>query len=389
MSPLLRPLLGIELTHESARAVAISPLSGAVVGFAEVAFDPANPAAAVRALRATLGDTGSISLAVGYAYLHLNAVRLPPVPSNERAAILALEPDRFFPVSGSVAVGLIGEGLASATDAAALERWCAAFAEWGAVHAVLAAPSAAAVALAGLSDGSGVFAVPDELSVGESAVVEIRDGRLVGARRVPAAVSLVTTPMPHPRGVDPRFAVAAGAAFGASLPLHEQLLSTSLRARLSADRTRRTSYSWLLVAASLLFVLWSFDHGREQTLRQLQVSVTQLTDSAAGALALQSRLGTLTRATPATNASGANDPIQVLAVLSDRLPRDATVLALAANGDVWHLDGRAGSAAAIVPALDADPRVADVRLAGPTTRFTENGRTYESFSIALRARSSP
>ena len=389
MSPMLRPLLGIALTNDSARAIAVSPLSGAVVGFAEVPFDTANPAAAVVALREQLGETGSISLAIGYAYLYLNAVRLPPVSAGEQAAILALEPDRFFPVSGSVAVGLIGDGLASATDAGALERWVSAFAQWGEVHAVVAAPSAAAIALARLSAGSGVFAVPNELPAGESAVVEIRDGRLTGARRVPAAVSLVSTPMPHPHGVDARFAVALGAVFGSSLPLHEQLLSAPLRARLSNHRARRTLTSWLVVAASLLFALWSFDHARERTLRQLQQSVTQLTDSAGGALALQSRLATLARVTPAANAPTATNPIEVLAALSERLPRDATVLALAANGDVWHLDGRAGSAAAIVPALDADARVADVRLAGPTTRFTENGRTFESFSIAFRARPSP
>ena len=389
MSPMLRPLLGIALTNDSARAIAVSPLSGAMVGLAEVPFDTANPAAAVVALREQLGETGSISLAIGYAYLYLNAVRLPPVSAGEQAAILALEPDRFFPVSGSVAVGLVGDGLASATDAGALERWVSAFAQWGEVHAVVAAPSAAAIALARLSAGSGVFAVPNELPAGESAVVEIRDGHLTGARRVPAAVSLVSTPMPHPHGVDARFAVALGAVFGSSLPLHEQLLSAPLRARLSNHRARRTLTSWLVVAASLLFALWSFDHARERTLRQLQQSVTQLTDSAGGALALQSRLATLARVTPAANAPTATNPIEVLAALSERLPRDATVLALAANGDVWHLDGRAGSAAAIVPALDADARVADVRLAGPTTRFTENGRTFESFSIAFRARPSP
>ncbi len=386
MSPLLRPLLGIALTHDSARAVAVSPFSGAVIGFVEVAFDSANPAAAVTALREELGETGSISLAVGYAYLYLNAVRLPPVSASERASILALEPERFFPVSGSVAVALVGEGLACATDAGALERWVSAFAQWGEVHTVVTAPSAAAIALAGRAKGSGVFAVPNELSAGESALVEIRDGRLASARRVPAAVPSNSTPMPHPRGLDPRFAVALGAAFGSSLPLHEQLLSTPLRARLSSQRARRTLSSWLMVAASLLFVLWSFDHARERTLRQLQQSVIQLTDSASGALALQARLATLARVTPTASASGATDPIQVLAVLSERLPRDATVLALAANGDVWHLDGRAGSAAAIVPALDADARVADVRLAGPTTRFSENGRTFESFSLAFRAR---
>ena len=389
MSPMLRPLLGIAITHDAARAVAVSPLSGAVVGFAEVACDPANPAAAVIALREQLGETGSISLAVGYAWLYLNAVRLPPVSAGERASILALEPERFFPVSGPAAVALVGDGLACAADAGALERWVSAFAQWGEVHAVVAAPGAAAITLARLSAGSGVFAVPHELPAGETAVVEIRDGRLTGARRVPAAVSLVSTPMPHPHGVDARFAVALGAVFGSSLPLHEQLLSAPLRARLSSQRARRSFTSWLVVAASLLFALWGFDHARERTLRQLQQAVRQLTDSAGGALALQSRLATLARVTPDANASTATDPIQVLAALSERLPRDATVLALAANGDVWHLDGRAGSAAAIVPALDADARVADVRLAGPTTRFTENGRTFESFSIAFHARPSP
>ena len=90
----------------------------------------------------------------------------------------------------------------------------------------------------------------------------------------------------------------------------------------------------------------------------------------------------------------AADPLAVLAALSARLPRDATVLDLTAAGGEWRIEGRAANAAAVVPALDGDPRgagprLADVHLAGPTTRFTEGRRAYESFSVAFRVGVAP
>ncbi len=382
----LRPVAGVELTGDAARAVARS-WRGSVIGMAEVPFDPARPADAVTALRAQLGEVSSISLAVGYAHLHVKAVRLPPVSQAQAVAILALEPDRFFPVSAATAIALAAPELACAADAASLERWVAAFDTWARVAAVHAAPAAAARALADGATEHAAIEIPGELEEGETALVEMDRGRLAGARRVPAGVIVATAPMPVLLGVPPRFAVAAGAALGAAAPLHDQLLSPPLRMAFGRDRARRTARATAALAMAMIFAVWALDHARARTLERTVLTIAQLADSAAPALALAGRLSALAREAQTSRASlaGPPDPLQVLAALSERLPREATVLALAADGDLWHLDGRTSNAAAIVPALDADPRLADVQLAGPTTRFTEGSRAYESFSVSFRA----
>jgi hypothetical protein len=76
----------------------------------------------------------------------------------------------------------------------------------------------------------------------------------------------------------------------------------------------------------------------------------------------------------------------VIAALGERLPRDVTVLNARAIGDEWRIDGTATNAAAILPALDGDPRFVDARFLAATSRFREGGKTYESFSLAFRAK---
>ena len=80
------------------------------------------------------------------------------------------------------------------------------------------------------------------------------------------------------------------------------------------------------------------------------------------------------------------DPLRVLAALGERLPRDVTVLNARAIGDEWRIDGTATNAAAILPALDGDPRFVDARFLAATARYREGGKTYESFSLAFRAK---
>jgi len=382
---LLRPTVGVALTADAARAVALSPL-GTVRGTAETPFDPARPERSVTALRAALGDAGAVALAVGWAHLHVAAVRLPPVSPAERLAILALETDRFFPIAGPAAVAL-ADDTAFAADAAAVERWVDAFAVWAPVAAVHAAP--VAVARAARTDGT--FVVPDESDAGETAVVEIARGALAGARRAPAGVGVSAPPLPNVGGLEPRYAAALGTALGSDAAPHDQLLTPPLARRVRADRALRTATAAAACAAALLFALWSADHARERTLARTEAAVTRLADSAKTAVTLAARLTALDRELQAAGAATAGrgaalDPLATLAALSARLPRDATVLDLAATADGWRLDGRAANAAAVVPALDGDPHFADVHLAGPTTRFTEGRRAYESFSVAFRTR---
>jgi hypothetical protein len=76
-----------------------------------------------------------------------------------------------------------------------------------------------------------------------------------------------------------------------------------------------------------------------------------------------------------------------LAALGRRLPPDAVVQGLRADGDTWQVDGVARDAAAVVPALDADPRFVDVRSAAPSSRVEGAGGARETFSVAFRAAS--
>jgi hypothetical protein len=375
-------VLGVELTADTARAVLETGGSGRVV---EVPFDSARPELAVATLREAYGRVGAVALAVGYAHLYVTAPRLPPVAPAQRVAILALEPDRFFPVSGPAAVALAGD-TAFAADAAAVERWVAAFSAWTRVAAVHAAP----VAIAHAVDEEGTFVVPDEMD-GETAVVVLargtRTGALAGARRVPAGVAVDAPPLPPPaRGLPPRLAAAVGAARWADAAPHDQLLTPTLAARARAERTRRTATAAAACAAALLFALWGADQARERTLARTEAAVARAADSARTARDLFGRLTALDRGLAAAQGAGrsALDPLAVLAALSARLPRDATVLNLTAAGDEWRIEGRAANAAAVVPALDRDPHLSDVHLAGPTTRFTEGRRAYESFSVAFR-----
>ncbi len=379
--------IGVELTGDTARAVVLSPWGRSVTGTAEVPFDPARPAEAVAALRAQLGQPATVVLAVGYAHLYLNAVRLPPVSRAQRLAIVGLEPDRFFPVAGRLAIALLADDLACAAEAEPLERWVAAFADWGRIAAVHAAPAAVARAFARTMGTSGAFAVAGELSNGETAIVELDEGRLRGARRLPAGVDVSSASLPPLRGVSPRFVGALGAALGARASLDDQLLSPPLRDRLRRDRMRRRATAAALLAAALLLATCGVDRSRETALRDTEREIGHLSATAAPALTLSARVVAMQREseTSGTSPAAQGDVVQLLAALSERLPRDATVLALSVDGDEWRIDGRASNAAAIVPALDADPRFGAVRLAGPTSRFTEGARTYESFSVAFRA----
>src|SRR5205814_2058542 len=107
-------------------------------------WDPAHPAASVGALAGRMGRVGRIALVIGIDYLHVKHVDLPPAVPRVRRQMVAVEPDRFFPVQEThMAVGL-EESVAFAIDQAALDRWTQAFETWAPVESVEAAPVALA-----------------------------------------------------------------------------------------------------------------------------------------------------------------------------------------------------------------------------------------------------
>ena len=65
---------------------------------------------------------------------------------------------------------------------------------------------------------------------------------------------------------------------------------------------------------------------------------------------------------------------------------DGDTTRLHAIGEEWRVDGTAANAAAILPALDGDSRFADAHFLAATSRYREGCNTYESFSLAFRAK---
>ena len=379
--------LGLEITRTHVRAVALAAWGNRPRAVAEVPWDAEHPAAAVGALSSRFGRVGRIALSVGLDYLHVKHVDLPPAPARVRRLMIAVEPDRFFPVQDErVAVGLHG-AIAFALDQTLLERWVEAFETWAPVESVEASPVTLARAVGPTSDGTFTFALGDA-GLG---VIDIRKGALVAARHLTSAPANVAVPghaLPTVRDVPPESLAAWGAALGLDGDLDGMMLAGTMRDTIARRRTRRVVGAAAACALGLGFALWALDRSRDDVLARLVAEQQALETRAAPAAALQAQLVALDREESVAGAVTASrmDPLRVLASLGERLPRDVTVLNARAIGDEWRIDGTATNAAAILPALDGDPRFADARFLAATARYREGGKMYESFSLAFRAK---
>jgi len=388
--------VGVELLADRVRAVTVRRWSGAPGRTLELPWSPDDPDAAVAALRDQLGPVAGIGLAVGLAFLHVKQVHLPPVPGEARRRMLALEAERFFPVGDeAMAVALAADGtLAFASGDDRLSRWLAAFARWGVVEAVEPAPASVARALADAAVKDGVFTVaagPDERGV-----LELRDGVLRLARRVPSAAGadvIASDPLPAIGAANDKvvlgdFVAAYGAAGGLDERVDEMLLPAAAAVRIRQRRRRRLVGAALACGLAAGFAVYAADHARGRALRQVNAELAAIEPRAAVADSLWRRL----RAMDASSDAAADiarrraDPLTVIQALAERLPHDATVLSVRAVGDAWEVEGTARDAAALIPALDADARLADVRFLSASSRFREDDRARESFAIALRVR---
>lgn len=377
--------VGIEITAARMRAVGLAALGDHPRVVVDIEWNPDRPADAVAVLAGRMGRVGRIALAVGLDHLHVKHVDLPPASPAVRRQMIAVEPDRFFPVQDTrVVVGLDGD-VAFAADQARLGRWVEALETWAPVESVDAAPVALARALARSGDGHYAFALGDDAH----GTVEVRQGRLVGARHVPGpATGTDARPLPPTAGVAPELLAAWGAALRLDGRLSEMLLSDVQRRTIERRRSRRVAGAVATCVLALGFAVWAADRSRDHVLVRLTAEQAELATRAAPAAALQARLAALDQETSIARAvsSERTDPLRALAALGERLPRDVTVLNARAVGDEWRVDGTATNAAAILPALDGDGRFGDARFLGATSRFREGGRTYESFSLAFRAK---
>ena len=380
--------LGIEITHTHVRAVALAAWGTRARATVELPWDPDNPAAAVALLSSRVGRVGRIAVALGLDCLHVKQVDLPPAPLRLRRQMIAVEPDRFFPVQDErVAVGIDGS-IAFATDQTQLDRWIEALESWAPVESVEAAPVTLARALGRDADGTFTFALGD----GALGVIEVRRGRLIAARHLasaPSNVSVAGHAVPRARGVPPEMLAALGAALGLDGDMDGMMLGDRMRETVSRRRMRRLAGAAAACLLAVGFALWALDRSRDDVLARLVAEQQSLETRAAPAAALQAQLVALDREESVAGSVTAArmDPLRVIAALGERLPRDVTVLNARAIGDEWRIDGTAANAAAILPALDGDPRFADARFLAATARYREGGKTYESFSLAFRATS--
>lgn len=377
--------VGIEISLTRARAVALAAWGDRPRVVADVEWDSKHPAATVSALQGRLGRVGRIALAIGFEHLHLKHVELPPAPRAVRRDMLAVEPDRFFPVGEErVAVGLEGS-VAFATDQAMLDRWIEAFEAWAPVESVEAAPVALARALGGERDATYVF----PLCGSDAGVVELRNGHLATARHIDrATANAAWRPLPTIGTVMPAALTAWGAARGLDGDLDGMMLASSQRATVKRRRVRRVAGAAAACLLAVGFAAWALDRSRDDVLARLTAEQESLELRAAPAAALQARIAALDQEDLVVRqvSSTRTDPLRILAALGEKLPHDVTVLNARAIGNEWRIDGTATNAAAILPALDGDTRFSEARFLGATSRFRESGKTYESFSLAFQAK---
>ena len=406
----MRSAVGIELAADRIRAVRVGRRGDGGVAAFETSWDPERPAEAVAALRADLGAVGRLAVAVDLALLYTKHVRLPPVPTAERRRMLALEPERYFPVRGQdLLCTVTDEEIAFAVPEARAAVWIAALQTIAPVVRFEPAPLACARALAHRGRDDAWVLRNDGASRAE--LVEIRDGRVRQARLVfggtvaaraelPAAGSgTAVFDLTDPGGappvalgpVAPAFLAAYGAALDVEGPSPASLLPAGIEAGLARRRRLDRVIAASACAAALGFAMLSLDAARARSLRRLDTRLADARVSAAPALSLQAQVNALAREsrTVATLEGDRADPLRALRELTAVLPRDAFLRAVRANGNDWEVDGYAPHAGTVVPLIENAPHFEQARLLGATSRVQLEGRTYESFSLAFRVVRSP
>ena len=362
--------------------------------FVEQGWDALAPERTVDALRAEIGNVGSIVLAIGLGFLEVARPELPAMPDAVRRRVLLRDADRYFPLEGALAIGTAAStGLAFATTSEQLQRWTRAFEEWAPVRAIVTGPDAIATTVS----TAGSFLV--DAGIDERGVLQISNNRVLEARRVPFYTTGDSTPASAEKGTTSlltdgteaapaKYSAAVGALSFANAPLRIMLLDAALETALRSRRARRQWISYAAAALALLALSWSVDNRRDATLHATQHAVDSLRALAAPGLASRVRLAQLEEERKVLSAqrASAGDPLHVLAGISEALPQDAFVQRLEWDGKEWRLDGSVNSAASVVPHLESARMFSSVRVLGASTRFRDGARMRESFSVAFQAK---
>jgi Tfp pilus assembly protein PilN len=364
---------GVELTPTHVRVVMRHPVTGAVRVTHEAAWEPSRPHLVVASLRAQWPAPARIGLAVDQAFLRTAAVTLPPASPDHRRAMIALEPDRFFLGASRTATVALAPSpttaptdLAFAIDTAQIDAWIDAFGEWAPVEGVLPAAVARWRMLPAAQQRA--------RAVSECLDVDTQSASAAHTDRTEA-------------GLPSKFLVAAGGILAIDAAAHAQLLSSSSVAQRRRRRQRHLGAALLTVIATVAVVVAAVDRARERQLEVIDVALARQEALTAPVQGDLDRLTQLARERDAVTTIQASrrDPIATLGAVSGVLPRGATVMRLRMDAGGWQIDGSATDAAAVIQAFEQDARFTEVRVLTATTRFMDQGRARESFSIGFHA----
>jgi Tfp pilus assembly protein PilN len=411
--------IGIEIGPNRLRALRGGGKRAASFEAMEVEWSSAEPAETVAALVERFGTGARIAVAVDTAALFVKRLSLPALPAEQRRRMVALDPERYFPVRDEALVaGVRDDDLVVAARAAEFDRMAEALARLGRVERVEPAPVALARHLAahGVTHAAVIMADPRD---SDCAVVELRDGKVATLRKLPSEVQAITAAVraaadtgahaflypwrdtladelgtvgltvesvPPPSGSTEAFAGASGALLGIDAPDELTLTSPALERRQRTRAWRRGALAVAALVAALFAAVWSVDLRRTRTLDEIQrriserqtdaAEVQQLLADIAGAEEEVTTLAAVARERP--------EPLEALLLMTRLLPADAHLRSLSATGDEWELDGYARDAALLIPTFEASDVLSDVRFRTATTRTQLGNEDYESFSLALR-----
>jgi hypothetical protein len=415
--------LGIELGARVIRGVHLHGWFGSkrAARVAEIEWDGTDAQQAVRALQTHLGTATTVGVAIDLSLLFVKQVKLPPLSAADKANIIRVEPERFFPVRAEdlVPAPRAQDDLVFAAREAPLTSWVAALEALGPIDRVEPGPTALSRALARANITAGTALID------ERDVIALREGRVASARRVfgelaDAATAVRTTsdpivyvepwdeqrasalrallpdvrvePMPTTAGVPAQFLPAYGAALAADADSIDGVLhSIELQERITRRRRRAVTLAGVACAVALLLAILSAGGWRSRVKHRLDSDLQTLNAQAAPALALQSQLANLQREAAAVGhiESERSDPLKILLALSQRLPRGASIRTINAAGAEWRLEGFAPNAAQLLGLLAASPDFHDVRFLAATNRAVVGTRTYENFALAFRYTPAP
>jgi len=413
--------LGIELGARVIRGVRLDGWAKRSARVAEVEWDGADPQEAVRALHAHLGPANDVRVAIDLSLLFVKQVKLPPLSAADKADIIRVEPERFFPVRAEdlVPATRARDDLVFAARETALTAWVATLETLGPVDRVEPGPLALSRALArvDVTEGTALIDGRDVIELREGRVAHARRiyGELADAARAVPATSEATVyvspwdeqsaaalrallpdarvaPMPSAGGVPAVFLPAYGAALAAGADDVDGVLHpVELQTRIARRRRRAVTLASTVCAATLLIAVLSAGGWRARIKHRLDGELQTLNAQATPALALQSQLAIIQRegAAVARIEFDRPDPMKVLLALSERLPPGASLRTINAAGAEWRLEGFAPNAAQLLGLLAAAPDFHDVRFLSATNRAVVGTRTYENFTLAFRYTPAP